>query len=138
MWDMRVLLLLAVAAVAAGLAYIRLAPSDPGIWHQPLHFDADEDLAGGVKRVVEAEPDALAQLDAVARATPRTQILAGSVAEGRITYVTRSAAFGFPDYTTVQQDGTTLWLYGRSRFGRSDLGVNKARVARWLAALQAR
>jgi len=49
-----------------------------------------------------------------------------------ITYVTRSRVFGFPDYTTVRQAGPQLEIYGRLRFGRSDLGVNAARIDGWL------
>ena len=45
-------------------------------------------------------PD-LAALDAVAMAWPRTERLAGGPEEGRITWVTRSALVGFPDYTTA-------------------------------------
>ena len=46
-------------------------------------------------------PPALAAIDAAARATPRTRVLAGSVEAGMITYVTRSRLWAFPDYTTV-------------------------------------
>jgi uncharacterized protein (DUF1499 family) len=88
--------------------------------------------------MVEVGADGLARLDVVARDTTRTLVLAGSVEEGMITYVTRSAVIGFPDYTTVQQDGDQLKVYARLRFGRSDFGVNHARVNRWLDALQAR
>ena len=50
--------------------------------------------------------------------------------------IIRSRVFGFPDYTTVQQDGDTLRIYGRLRFGRRDFDVNRTRVDGWLAALQ--
>jgi uncharacterized protein (DUF1499 family) len=33
-------------------------------------------------------------------------------------------------------DSSTLIMYSRSVYGRSDLGVNRQRVATWLAALQ--
>ena len=49
-----------------------------------------------------------------------------------ITYITRSRVFGFPDYTTVRQAGPQLELYGRLRFGGSDLGANAARLDHWL------
>lgn len=128
-----VALLLAVIA----LGYVRLVPGDPAVWHRPPGVSEDTDLKGGVKRRVPAGPGALARLDAIIRATPRTRVLAGSVAEGMITYVTRSRVFGFPDYTTVQQQGQMLKIYGRLRFGRSDLGVNRARVEGWLRAFEA-
>ena len=75
----------------------------------------------------------MARIDAIARATPRTTVLAGSVAEGRITYVTRSRLWGFPDYTTVERSGDRITLFGRLRFGRGDMGVNRARIEGWLA-----
>ena len=123
--------------VVAGPAYIRLAPSDPARWHRAPQVSGDADLAHGVKRRVEAGPDGLARLDAIIRGSPRTRVVAGSVADGMVTYVTRTRVMGFPDYTTVQQDGNMLEIYARLRFGRSDLGVNKARVEGWLDALQA-
>ncbi len=127
-------LLLALIVVAG--AYVRLAPSKPDRWHVPPAGEADRDLKGGVLRLVETGPDGLSKLDAIARGTPRTRVLAGSVPEGMITYVTRTKVFGFPDYTTAQQDGETLRIYGRLRFGGSDFGVNKARVEGWLERVQ--
>lgn len=124
-----------LALVVGLLAYIRLAPSDVAVWHVAPEVSADADLTGGVKRVVTAGPDALARFAAVAQADERTSVLAGSVAEGMITFVSRTKVIGFPDYTTVQQDGESLKIYGRLRFGKSDLGVNKARVEGWLAQM---
>lgn len=122
--------------LAVGMAaYIRLAPSDLKRWHVAPQADADRDLLGGVLRVVEAGPDGLARLDAIARAAPRTTVLAGSVGDGMITYITRTKVIGFPDYTTVQQDGDVLRIHGRLRFGRKDFGVNKARVDGWLGQM---
>jgi len=126
-----ILLLLAVIA----LGYIRLAPSDPAVWHQVPEGIGNLDLAGGVERRVEVGPDGLARLDRIIRATPRTRVLAGTVPEGMVTYITRSLVFGFPDYTTVHQAGDALEIYARLRFGRSDLGVNRARVDQWLETL---
>ncbi|WP_170774445.1 DUF1499 domain-containing protein [Ruegeria lacuscaerulensis] len=125
-----------VGAVVALWVYIRLAPSDPAQWHIPLTATADTNMQGGVIRIVETGPEGLARLDDIAQATPRTTVLAGSVNEGMITYITRSKVIGFPDYTTVQQDGDTLRIHARLRFGRSDFGVNRDRVDEWLAALQ--
>lgn len=127
----------AVPAVAVlGLGYIRLAPADPARWHVAPQITGSRDSRSGVLRVVETGADGLARLDAVARATPRTRVLAGAVAEGMITYVTRSKLFGFPDYTTVLRDGDNLKIQARQRFGRSDFGVNRARVDGWIDALQ--
>ena len=129
-------ILLCVVVVADG--YVRLAPSDPKVWHKPLKFNENKELAGGVERVIEGSPADLARLDSIIRQTPRTQVLAGSVDGAHLTYVTRSAVFGFPDYTTVELTDGQIRIFGRLRFGRSDLGVNRKRVDGWLDALQTR
>lgn len=122
-----------LTVVVAGLLYIRLAPSDAARWHVLGNVPGDKDFAGGVMRLVAAGPDALETLDAFIKATDRTEVLAGSVEQGMITYVTRSKWIGFPDYTTLRQTDNGLAIYGRLRFGRSDLGVNRKRVENWLA-----
>ena len=126
--------LLAVVVVVMG--YIRLAPSDPARWHKPPNVTENKDQTNGVRRLVQAGSAGLGQLDAIIRSTPRTTVLAGSVEDGMITYITRTAIMGFPDYTTVQADGDMLKIYGRLRFGRSDLGVNRNRVDEWLVKLE--
>ena len=123
--------------VFAVLALIRFAPSDPARWHQPVQAETSRDMTGGAIRVLRTGPDALARVDAAARALPRTRVLAGSLDERRITYVTRSAAFGFPDYTTVEYADGLLKMHARLRFGRSDLGVNAERLQRLLVAAEA-
>lgn len=125
--------LVAVAVVGFGL-YVRLAPSDPAQWHRMPQDVTSRDLPNGAMRVIPATGAApLQRLDDIIRATPRTRVLAGSVEAGMITYVTRSAFWHFPDYTTVRQDGERIEVYGRLRFGQSDLGVNAARIDGWLA-----
>ena len=156
---MRVVFSLLVLIVAGGMAYIRLAPSDPARWHVNPYVAAFPDQVltyQGFSNVVEAPKGAFAfhhapdqtpeevlqRLDAVAIATPRTVRLAGSPEEGMITWVTRSAVFGFPDYSTAEASdpgvGTSVSVYARLRFGRSDLGVNAARLRDWLGQLTAR
>jgi uncharacterized protein (DUF1499 family) len=143
------ILLLIVAVLAAGAAaWVRFAPSDPELWHVAPLRAADPGRAGYLltadtagNPVFEAEAnDVLRALDAIARATARTTVLTGSVAEGRITYITRSRFWGFPDYTTVTATqvagGSQLTIFARQRFGRSDLGVNKSRVRSWMAQLR--
>ncbi|WP_368373299.1 DUF1499 domain-containing protein [Roseovarius sp. THAF27] len=93
------------------------------------------DGQGRAVRVVPDEGETLERLDAIIRDTPRTTVLAGSVDEGMITYITRSALWGFPDYTTVARQGGQIVLYGRLRFGKSDMGVNAKRLDGWLARL---
>ena len=126
--------------IVAGLAWIRLAPSDPQVWHIDPKVTADQDLAGGVRRRFAEGADprpVMERLHAIILETPRTEVLAGSPEEGRVTYITRSQWMGFPDYTTVQDGGDHVELWARLRFGQSDLGVNKARVDGWLADLEA-
>ncbi len=118
--------------IAAGLAYIRLAPSDVGRWHDLPDGISNQTLESGAMRRVRGD---LAALDAIIRDTPRTAVLAGSVEDGMVTYVTRSRVFGFPDYTTVRQANERLEIYGRLRFGASDLGVNAGRIDGWLRRL---
>ncbi len=136
----RTVLLSALILVAVGLAWIRLAPSDPARWHTDPADGATGPGGHLAHATLPLPPEAaLAALDAVAMAEPRTLRLAGSPAEGRITWVSRSRVFGFPDYITAAAapdgDGAALVIYSRLRFGQSDLGVNAARVGRWLAAL---
>jgi uncharacterized protein (DUF1499 family) len=78
---------------------------------------------------------------AVAAAQPRTFLAADYAAERQTHWVARSAVFNFPDLVTAQvtdagPDSSTLVLYSRSVYGRSDLGVNRQRLNTWLAALR--
>ncbi|MEM6589060.1 MAG: DUF1499 domain-containing protein [Pseudomonadota bacterium] len=128
------LIVLLTVLIGVGL-YVRLAPSDPARWHaMPDEMD-NIDMDGGAKRVIDAGDGDLARLHAIALSTPRTQALAGSVEARMITYITRSRVFGFPDYTTVTQEGAQIKIHARLRFGRLDMGVNAARVDAWLAQL---
>lgn len=131
-----VVLWVILAAVVVAFGFVRLSPVDPAVWHVSPPATENKDFKRGVIRVIETGPDGLARLHMVAQAAPRTKVLAGSVADGMVTYVTRTAVFGFPDFTTAQQQGDSLVLYARLRFGRSDFGVNGKRVERWIDAFQ--
>jgi len=126
------LLLSLLVLIMVIAAYIRLAPSNPGRWHVDPSVASDPGR-GGVLRKVTGD---LAALDAIIQAAPRVRVLAGAVTVGHITYVTRSRVLGFPDYITVKQIGPELVILSRLRFGRSDMGVNAARLNRWLESLQ--
>ena len=132
---MRKIFWLIVLVVIGGLAWIRLAPSDPEVWHVDPKVSADQDLAHGVRRRVPGNEAMFAMLHRTILETPRTEVLAGSPDDGRVTYITRSQWMGFPDYTTAQFNDGFLELYGRQRFGQSDMGTNKTRVVGWLAQL---
>lgn len=137
----------AALLAAGGAGYIRLAPSDPVIWHVAPPEAPFRDLPENRVQAVEggavlrlpaaraAAADLLARLDAVALDSPRTTRLAGSPDEGRITWITRTAFWGFPDYTTAQAGPDGLRLFARQRFGRDDFGVNAARLQDWLKRL---
>lgn len=131
--------------VLAFLAYVRLAPSDPVRWHRGAAVTGTEtkQIKGGYiwRKVVDGDGTAeLKALDQAAMASPSTQRLAGSVEEGQVTYVSRTKVLGFPDYTTAgiyEVEGKkVLEVYGRLRFGRSDLGVNAKRIKGWVRAAQ--
>ncbi|SFB78945.1 DUF1499 domain-containing protein [Tropicimonas isoalkanivorans] len=146
---MRYFLILAILAVAAfALLYFRLAPSDPARWHVDPRTGRPGDgrftvlpEGGDIEGpVFGADPQAvLGQFDSIAVGSTRTSRLAGSVADGRVTYVSRSLLFGFPDYTTVEAvpegQGTRLLIFARARYGKGDMGVNRRRVSGWLEAL---
>ncbi|MCM2561220.1 DUF1499 domain-containing protein [Lutimaribacter sp. EGI FJ00013] len=127
---------LAIFALVAGFAgWVRVAPSDPARWHVPVPKAENRDMAGGVIRVLDGKGDRLSDLDAIIRDTPRTRVLAGKPEDGRVTYVTRSKLWRFPDYTTIEAREGDLLVHARLRFGQSDMGVNRARVAAWLERL---
>ena len=144
---MRVTLLVLVALALAGLAWIRLAPSDPARWNTDprLAVAGPSGFVAGARGNIEAPLYGLApaalidRVAGVAEAWPRTRLL---VRDGlRATWVTRTRVFGFPDYTTVEAvpetGGARLLIHARQRFGRGDQGVNAARVRAWLADLAA-
>lgn len=134
--------LVLLCLVAGLMAYIRFAPSDPVTWHRPLGPELPFAAPGVVLAqkgratlVLPGGADQLAALDGLARATPRTRPLAGSVGEGRITWITRTAFWGFPDYTTAELRGGQVHVHARLRFGGGDHGVNAARLRDWVLAL---
>ena len=72
---------------------------------------------------------------------PRTYVAAEFPDRLQVHYVVRSALLNFPDLVTVQvnavgADRSTLVIWSRSVYGRSDFGVNRDRTQAWLAALQ--
>ncbi len=143
MTGIRTASLLVLAVVATFAAYVRFAPSDPALWHVSPRAEGPlgEVVAGRASATLRlplggGDPRALlARLDATALATPRTRRLAGSVDEGRITWVSRSLLWGFPDYTTAEMQADGLYIFARLRFGGGDSGVNAARLRDWLSQL---
>lgn len=143
---------LSIAAALAGItvlgfaAYVRLAPVDPARWHvdiaapgftPPDGWTVFCPASGSRNDIVSQDREsALVALDAVALSSPRSRRIAGSPAEGRITWESRSALMAYPDYTTAAiipaSDGYHLCAVARQRFGSNDFGVNAARLGSWL------
>jgi uncharacterized protein (DUF1499 family) len=88
-----------------------------------------------------AAPDRLfAIVRQVAASQPRTYEAAALPDRLQVHYVARTALLNFPDLVTAQVQpsgtgGSALILYSRSVYGYGDLGVNRKRVAAWLAAI---
>ncbi len=144
---------IAVVSVSAG---IRLAPNDSAKWHQdPLTVQAPDSpnwfrlTPAGSGVAADAERDdtsptfdvpaseLAAAFDEVATGDHRVILLAGSAAEGYVTYVQRSALMGYPDYVSVRfveidEAHSALAVFSRARYGSGDLGVNEKRVRRWV------
>ncbi len=79
---------------------------------------------------------------AFAAGRPRTEIIAESEDGLQVDYVQRSARFRFPDIVTVRfislsPTQSTFAIFSRSIYGRSDFGVNRKRVERWLRIFRA-
>lgn len=120
------------------LAFIRLAPTDVARWHVPVTAAQDKDLTGGAIRVIDGDAARMQALQDIALATDRTRLIAGSASEGLMTFQTRSRWMGYPDHTTIQLDDGQIRMFARLRFGQSDMGVNKARLERWIGELDGR
>lgn len=148
--------LLLVVAVVGLLAYVRFAPTDVAAWHvDPMTAPTpatpnswriaapgqDAGAAGQASPVYRATPaELMAAFETMALAQPHTQKLAGTAGEGFATFVQRTPLVRYPDFISVRAvdlgDGTSaLSVLSRSRFGKSDLGVNKARMEAWLKEL---
>lgn len=95
-------------------------------------------------RVTTVQPRDAAALFEAARAAlerqSRVHVAAAYPDRRQVHYVARSALLNFPDLVTVQVDPagpgkSTIAIWSRSVYGRSDLGANKARVESWLTLL---
>ena len=78
----------------------------------------------------------------VIQAQPATEVIARNEGERQFDIETLTPLVGFPDTVTVRfielPDGrSTLAIYSRSHYGRSDLGANKKRIDQWLSQLVA-
>lgn len=149
------LLGLGLVVALAGAIYVRTVSDDPAQWHvdptvaertgrpndflvAPPSFSA---AVPDVEAAVHALPprELLFLLDSVASQSAGASILAGSLDDLWITYVQRTAIIGFPDYISVKavqvEGGSALVIWSRSRFGHSDMGVNRKRIETWLSQI---
>ncbi len=154
-----------IASVVLGLfllGYLLLflvatAPHDPDMWHEdPLVVATSEtpnsfrmapkgstsERIDAIAPIYSEDPFVLAEaFDEFAMRQRATVRIAGLPPELMMTYVQRSERLKMPDYISVKildmGDGTTsIAIYSRSRYGYADMGVNKARVERWIKALE--
>ena len=79
----------------------------------------------------------------LAAAQPRVTLLVESADGLQLDYLQRSARVRFPDIITVRfialsPSQSTLAIYSRSLYGKSDFGVNRRRIESWLELLRAK
>lgn len=153
-----IVLLAIILVLVAGIAIAtRRKAVDPAAWHvdpmtasdtgkpnwyrlvpEDAQVDRDQKRDGQPPTFTASASAVGAAFDAVAKADARVEVLAGSAADGFVTYMQRSAIFGFPDFISVRfidlpAGGSTLAIYSRARDGQGDMGVNEKRVKRWVA-----
>jgi uncharacterized protein (DUF1499 family) len=162
-WILIGLSLVAAILVIAAAVFILLGP--PRIWAMFGNADlGDVDFAKLARR--DSPNDALACLPRLcaARADVEAPVLAGSPADvfqvvqaavsgepglervhadsgqGTLRFVQRSRLLGFPDTINVKvvpaQGGSAVLIYSRSQLGKRDMGVNRARVERWIGLIE--
>lgn len=144
---MRILLYIIAALVlltVAAAVYVRVAPIVAEDWHldpetvTPPTTPNFALLAGGEAISIGAPALAVASRLQEAADADGAQVIAGGLGEGFVTYVVRSRIMGYPDFVSLrlvpEGEATRLHIFSRSRYGQSDLGVNTARVQRWLTA----
>ena len=81
-------------------------------------------------------------VEAALAGEPRLDRVAAEEGQGMLRYVQRSRILGFPDTIDVKvvpvaEGGSAVLLYSRSKLGRSDMGVNRARIVRWIGLIEA-
>ena len=139
-----IVVLLVVVAVIGAAVYVRTAAMPAEDWHvDPASVTPPDSPNFELRRgegapVFDATADEMAaRIDAIATAEG-AEMIGGSLALGQMTYVARSRIMGFPDAISIRLvpvgGGTRMEIFSRSRFGHSDIGVNAARVTRWIAA----
>ncbi|SRR5271166_5393889 len=78
---------------------------------------------------------------AMLAAKPRVVTVSTELEGRRLIHIDHSPVFRFPDIITVEfvplgPETSTLAVFSRSRYGRSDFGQNRKRVESWLGELE--
>jgi uncharacterized protein (DUF1499 family) len=90
-----------------------------------------------------AQAELLARLRRIALAEPdTTELYCGPDCDRTLRILQHTRLMRFPDTVDIEVlslpgNQSTLAIYSRSLIGRSDFGVNRARIERWLAKLGA-
>lgn len=137
--------LVLVLIIAVSAVFFRMTPMPAEVWHvDPAEVSPPSTpnfvlLRGDEAPRIDASPSEVAQRLARVAADEGATRIAGDLDAGHATYVVRTPLMGFPDAVSIRlmPEGaqTRVEIFSRSRFGQSDLGANRARVDRWLAAL---
>ncbi len=151
------IIVFAIIAVVGFSLYVRTADTDPDRWHVDPLTAPSTGNPNSWRLVPEGmdapEPDAVAPVYAVEPATLSdrfaswisdrngTRLVAQSDDGLWMTWEERSRLMGYPDYISVRfmaadEGGSTMAVFSRSRYGKSDLGVNAARGDALLEALK--
>ena len=146
----RMLTLFLLILIVVAILWVRIAPSNASEWHvdpetieksaRPNQF-LMRDGQDTDSLIFDTTPDDLAaKFNDIALSKPNVVVLDGAASDLWVTYMQRTKLMAYPDYISVKitaegDDKSRLTVYSRSRFGRSDLGVNKARIKAWTAAL---
>ena len=92
----------------------------------PVYAVAVDDLRRSLRRIIDMEP--------------RSERVAADATAHTERYLIRTNLMRFPDTIRVQfidlgNNTSTIAIYAQAQIGYSDRGVNKARLQRWLQAL---
>jgi hypothetical protein len=87
-------------------------------------------------------PEMFSVVEAAVAGEHDLQKTAQDESQGTLRYVQRSRLMRYPDTINVKvaatpDGGSAVLIYSRSQIGRSDLGVNRARIERWIKLIEA-
>jgi len=160
-WALTIVLAIAVSILAARLYFGRAAEDElrPGEVGDFAHLDLGGRgnvflLCPKQPPLCNVAPDATSPVFPIGAARlrdrwlemiagePRVRLVQLDPAHLRVVLIQRSAILNFPDVVTVMfipvgEDRSTVAVLSRSRYGRSDFGVNAARVRHWIEKLAA-